>query len=100
VQECQIVFVADAAPDRLAAVLRELADRPVLVVTDEPGAAERGSHINFFKLEGKVRFEFNLAAFERSGLRLSARLRQVGRVAVDVTNAPGTAAVLSTKDSP
>ncbi len=38
--------------------------------------------INFFKEDGKVRFEFNLAAAERAKLKLSAKLLQVGKIVV------------------
>jgi hypothetical protein len=80
--DCQIVFVSDSEAPRLERVLANFADRPVLVVTDLPGASARGSMINFFKEDGKVRFEFNVAAAEKANLRISAKLLQVGRIAV------------------
>jgi len=78
--DCQMVFVADSETGRLEAILRRLQRKPVLVISDTPGAAQRGSMINFFKENGKVRFEFNVAAAEYANLRLSAKLLQVGRI--------------------
>jgi len=80
--DCQIVFVANSEMDRLEEIIRSLADKSVLLITDEPGGVQQGSMINFFKENGKVRFEFNLTAAERARLRFSAKLLQAGKVAV------------------
>jgi len=81
-QDCQVVFVADSEQAHLAEILQVYRERPVLVITDEPGAVQRGSMINFFKEHGKVRFEFNLTTAERAGLKFSAKLLQVGKITV------------------
>ena len=78
--DCQIVYVASSELERFDEILASLAGRPVLLVTDAPGAAQRGSQINFIKEDGRVRFEINLAAAERAHLKFSAKLLQVGRM--------------------
>jgi hypothetical protein len=80
--DCQIIFIADSELDRLDEIARTFEHKPVLLVTDQPGAAQHGSMINFFKEDSKVRFEFNLTAAERTGLKFSAKLLQVGRIVV------------------
>jgi hypothetical protein len=80
--DCQIVFIARSEAHRLDELLSTFAGKPILVVTDEPGAVQRGSMINFFKDRGKVRFELNLAAADRAHLKFSAKLLQVGKVVV------------------
>jgi len=51
----------------------------MLIVTESPGALERGSIVNFAVDEGRVRFDLSLEAAERRGLRLSSRLITVAR---------------------
>jgi len=80
--DCQMVFVAGSELDGLEKILRSVERRPILLITDAPGAAQRGSMINFFKESGKVRFEFNVAVAESAHLRLSGKLLQVGKVVV------------------
>jgi hypothetical protein len=76
----QVLFVAASEDERLARILERLADVPVLVVGETPGFAARGGIIGF-RLEGnRVRFDVNLAAAERSGVRLSSRLLRLARI--------------------
>ena len=79
---CRMVFVAGNETHPLENILRQFEGRPVLTVTDAPGGALRGSMINFVKANGKVRFEFNVAAAERAQLKFSAKLLQAGKIVV------------------
>lgn len=76
-----VVFVARAHGARLAETLAAVKGRPVLTVTesDADAAAASGSMINFVVVDDKVRFDIELAAVERSPLKLSARLLGVAR---------------------
>ncbi len=77
---CLLIFIGDSESKRLDELLRQLEGKPVLTVAAEPDFARRGGMINFTKEGGRVRFEFNVAAAERAGLKLSAKLLQVGRI--------------------
>lgn len=62
--------------------LRELARSvpgPVLVVTEQDGALQLGSVLNFEAEEGRMRFSASLTSAEARGLRLSARLLAVAQ---------------------
>lgn len=50
---------------------------PVLVVTDAPTGLPEHGVLNFVTVDRRVRFEASLAAAERAGLKLSARLLAV-----------------------
>lgn len=56
---------------------RPVPDRSVLTITDVDGGIEHGSVITFVQVDGRVRFEVNVAVAEKSGLRLSSRLLTV-----------------------
>jgi len=86
IDDAQILFVGKAAVDRLPAILQRTRDRPVLLVGDSHGLAERGVGINFFLqpdiLGGgeRLRFEINPKALAGRGLRVSAQLYDVAEI--------------------
>ena len=53
---------------------------PILTVGETPRFIEQGGIVNFFLENGKVRFEINRSAAERSGLRISSRLLQLAKI--------------------
>jgi hypothetical protein len=87
--DCHIVFISASESARLSAHLDRLAGKPVLTVGDELNFAARGGMIGFIKEAGKVRFEINTRAAEQAGLRLSAKLLQVGKIVTAESPPPG-----------
>ena len=71
---CDILYtstIGDAQFD----VLRAYADREnTLLVSDAEGFAARGGHVELYLDGGQFRFRVNLAAYERSGVRLSSKV--------------------------
>jgi hypothetical protein len=74
------LFVAPGEAGRLPAIARVAHQRSILVVSDNAGALDQGSVINFLITDGKVRFEISLEAAERSSLKLSSRLLAVAQL--------------------
>lgn len=79
-RSCRVVYVAPSEVGRLDELLDVLVPAGVLAVTDVPGGAARGAVINFVMQGTKVRFEVNLEASERAGLRISSELLRIARV--------------------
>jgi hypothetical protein len=77
---CQIVFVSKSEAGRLDQVFSKLDSKPVLTVSENPGFAERGGIINFYREGGKVRFEINPGAAEKNGLKLGSQLLRVAKI--------------------
>lgn len=75
--DARILYIGASKDAVLKRWLAQIADRPVLVVTSQPGALDDGSMINFLVLNSHVRFEVSLAAARRSGLIISAELLSV-----------------------
>ena len=82
VQVLQMLFVARSASPQLSQLMRDIRQRPVLVVTEWEGALNEGSMINFVLRNARVRFEISLSQAERHGLALSSRLLGVARSVV------------------
>lgn len=77
---CTLLFIATPAEkflDRIAALSR---DAGLLTFADTEGFAQRGAMVNFFLENDKVRFEINLEAARRSGLKISSKLLSLARI--------------------
>jgi hypothetical protein len=75
--DAQMLYVGASYPGDLREVTDALAQRPVLLVTDHPGALDEGSSVNFLVVDRRVRFEISLGAAQRAGLRVSSQLLAV-----------------------
>ena len=78
IKAIHVLFVGTLRPMRLRELLAGVSG-PVLVVTQQPGALEAGSVINFTDEEERVRFAVSQASAEARRLRLSARLLAVAQ---------------------
>ena len=70
---CHILFIPQTFSFGLAEVLN-MTDKNMLTISEEPGYARRGTAINFVLVNNKLKFEINLNAVSKSGLRMSAQL--------------------------
>jgi hypothetical protein len=71
---CHIVFIASSEQARLDEIIGRLGDRPVLTVSDAESVADRGVILGLTLKDNRVRFEVNLVAARRAGLKLSSQL--------------------------
>lgn len=77
--ECHVVFISDSEERRLGPMLRTLASRGLLLVSDLDGFAEAGGSIGLVTEDGRVRFDINQTSLQRDGLRASAQLLRLAR---------------------
>jgi hypothetical protein len=73
-----VLFIASRRDARLKEIIDAVAG-PVLIVTEQPGARNLGSVLNFVEDEGHIRFAASLMAAEARKLKLSARLLAVAQ---------------------
>jgi hypothetical protein len=71
---CHAVFISNAAHDRWLRSFLGLRGKPVLVITDNPGALALGATLNMNVVRDKVTFEANLGLAREAGLQLSSKL--------------------------
>jgi len=84
---CQILFVSRSEKTRLPQVLAAIGNSGVLTVGETDQFLRHGGVINFVTThENKVRFEINLSAAERQGLKLNAKLLKVAQTVVAPAN--------------
>ena len=72
---CQIVFVPGAG--NFEAVQEKLKGKAVLMITEKPGMAKKGSGINFVMQDNKWKFELNEVMTQHAGLKVSKELAKL-----------------------
>jgi len=99
-QDEAVVFIGADASSRLPDVIDKLEDRPMLVVTETPGALKDGSMINFQLVDQRVRFEISRTAAERAGLELSSRLLSAAMFVDSTSAVPALPGVIYARGAP
>ncbi len=77
---CHLVFVSRSEKGRITDIVRRLAGQGILTVGDVESFGRLGGMITFKTVNGRVQFEINVAAAEKAGFRLSAKLLRVAQV--------------------
>lgn len=77
--ECRMLFVAESARHRAAALLDPERGGDTLTVSDTPRFLEQGGMIQLFMEGERVRFGVNLDALRASRLSVSSRLLRLAR---------------------
>lgn len=77
---CHLLFISRSEEGQLAQILAGVAGASILTVGETEQFAHRGGVINFTLQENKIRFEINLHAAERAGLKISSKLLQLATV--------------------
>lgn len=73
-EACHILFISASEQVRLSQLIRHLNGSHVLTIGDMDRFAHAGGIINLVKVQNKVRFEINLDAAQRAGLKISSQL--------------------------
>ena len=76
---CQVVFVARTDDARLPTIVRMAAGKGVLIVGETPRVLPACGGIAFVQEGERLRFDVNINALRRQGLRASSKLLRVAR---------------------
>ena len=72
-----ILVLPAAQSASLAEVLKKISTGSTLVVTEQDGLAQKGSHINFVLKDGKLAFELNQNALTKNKLKAANELTRL-----------------------
>lgn len=78
-RRCQLLYIATPDRDQVTRLLDAVRNAPVLTVGDKPRFLESGGAIQFVVDKNRVRFDVNVRAADRAGIRLSSKLLRVAR---------------------
>lgn len=71
---CHVIFVSASEQKRISVIVRELAGRRVLSVSDAENFLDQGGMIQLNRSGSQVQFEINATAIERGHLKVSPKL--------------------------
>jgi hypothetical protein len=76
---CRVLYIAGLPVAKVAEVVGELREAPVLTISNIDGFASAGGMTQFFFEHGQLRFRIHLEAAKRAGLQISSRLLIMAR---------------------
>lgn len=74
IDDCNILFVSENELNNLSEIESATSSKPVLIISDSPGMAAKGSVINFVEQDGKIKFELNESQAVKRNLVVSGSL--------------------------
>ena len=83
VKPCHLLFVPYGERDRLEAISRTLKGSATLIVSELEGALLKGSILNLYLEDKRVRIEVNPDAAARENLKIGAKVLRVSRIVKD-----------------
>lgn len=79
-KNCQLLFISKSERNRIKDTLANLSGMNILVVGETENFCQQGGAINFVMQSEKVRFEINVGAAEKAGLKISSKLLNVAKI--------------------
>ena len=73
-KNCHLLFVSESEEEQVGSILLDLEGHAILTVADMPQFAQSGGIISLKTVEDRSKFEINIDAAERAGVRLSSKL--------------------------
>jgi len=80
---CHILFLGTSEESRLSQMMTALEKTNILTVSDMEQFAEQGGMVAFTVEDQKVRFNVNVGALERAGLKMGSQLLKLARIVSD-----------------
>jgi len=77
IEGCHILFISGSGDSLLSRVLEKAREENILTIGDTEGYARRGIALNLVIVEEKMKFEMNIQALDRAGLRVSSQLKRL-----------------------
>ncbi len=78
-KKCQLLFICSSEKENLTEIMSVLKGLPILIVGETETFLNAGGIVNFLVEEKKVRFEINLYAAEKAGLKIRSRLLRLAK---------------------
>ena len=76
---CHLLYIASGKSSLLKTVKESLKTKPVLIVGEREGLADKGAGISFVRMEDDtLKFDINKKEIEQHGLKVASQLMQLG----------------------
>lgn len=80
---CHILFVSPSELTLMPAILKKLAGRNTLLITEYPDALDDGSVVNFVRAQNTLKYELSLANARKHKLEVGLTLKQMAERVIE-----------------
>jgi hypothetical protein len=80
IKECHILFICTSEKKKLSEIFTKIKDKPILTVAETNNFCQSGGIVNFIVVKNKIRFEINVDAAKRTGLKISSKLLKLSKI--------------------
>jgi hypothetical protein len=77
IDKCHILFVSYNKSSGIAEIIKKSESNPVLIIGERKSIINDGAGIGFVLLDDKLKFELNLPAATRNGLKVNSKLQEM-----------------------
>jgi len=77
IKKCNMLYIPSSKSGQLAEIMAKVGTQSILVISEDPGLAAKGSNINFVMKDGKLAFELNQAAIAKQNMKVSNKLTRL-----------------------
>ncbi|NDF12084.1 MAG: YfiR family protein [Proteobacteria bacterium] len=78
VTSCNALYISSTEKD-VGRIIRKIGSAPILTFSDMQGFVDEKGMVGFIDVDGKIRFEINMASVNAADLKLSAKLLELSR---------------------
>ena len=78
-RSCHVLFVSSSESQRLPEIFKALQGASVFTVGETEDFTRQGGMARFYNMKNRVRFEINLEATERTGIKVSSKMLRLAR---------------------
>lgn len=80
IQTCNVLYISASRQQHVATALAQVAEQPILTVSDLDGFTDSGGIIQFIEEGSRVRFAINKDVADRAGLDISSKLLRLAKI--------------------
>ncbi len=91
ISDCSLLFIGQKYRKNLTDLLKRLQNRPILTISDMANFVQDGGMLGLVEYNGRLRWQINQDAVEKSGLALSSQLLRSALVVLNKKTAAGDA---------
>ena len=74
IPECHILFISRAESKYIKIILKQIKNKPILIITEKPGLEKQGADINFITKNNEFAYYLNKNSIEKKRMKINDRL--------------------------
>ncbi|WP_432734573.1 YfiR family protein [Maridesulfovibrio sp. FT414] len=78
--DCQVLFLDGENPRAIAAILKQVSNRPILTIGSSPDFLRMGGMINLVESGSRFKLQVNVCAAKEAGLTISSKLLNLSEI--------------------